>query len=139
MIWLADWQSLSAMQRNTIVASFLGWTLDAFDFFLLVFVLPEVAQTFNVGVKEISIALTLTLAMRPLGAFIFGRLADRFGRRLILMIDILLFSAFEVASAFAPNLAIFLLFRALFGIAWVANGALAPHWPWNPSPIKCAA
>lgn len=129
MVGLADWQSLSAMQRNTIIASFLGWTLDAFDFFLLVFVLPEVAQTFNVGVKEISIALTLTLAMRPLGAFIFGRLADRFGRRLILMIDILLFSAFEVASAFAPNLAIFLLFRALFGIAmggeWGAGASLA--------------
>ncbi|HTY49732.1 MAG TPA: MFS transporter [Steroidobacteraceae bacterium] len=104
-------------QRKVVAASLLGWTLDAFDFFLLVFVLKDVARDFGVPRSTVAWALTLTLALRPLGALIFGRLADRFGRRPILMLDVALYSLMGVASALAPNLAAFLVVRALFGIA----------------------
>ena len=99
------------------LASFLGWTLDAFDFFLMSFTLGAIAKDFSVEVPAVALAITLTLACRPIGAFIFGRLADRFGRRPVLMIDILLFAVLEVASAFSPNLTVFLILRALFGVA----------------------
>jgi SHS family lactate transporter-like MFS transporter len=105
------------VQRKVVVASFLGWTLDAFDYFLLVFVFRDVARDFGASQEAVAWALTLTLAMRPLGAFIFGRLADRFGRRPILMLDVALYSLMGLASALAPNLVIFLLVRALFGVA----------------------
>lgn len=111
---LKDW---TPAQKNVVKASFLGWTLDAFDFFLLVFVLKDVAAEFGTEKKEVAIALMLTLACRPLGAFIFGRLADRFGRRPILMLDVGLYSFFGLLTAFAPNLTAFLIIRALFGVA----------------------
>jgi SHS family lactate transporter-like MFS transporter len=95
----------------------LGWTLDAFDFFLLVFVLDDVATEFGVGHTAIAVAINLTLAMRPLGALLFGRLADRFGRRPILMLDVGIYSMLGLMTAFAPNLAVFLVIRALFGVA----------------------
>ena len=107
----------TAVQRKVVMASFLGWTLDAFDFFLLVFVIKDVAREFGTTREAVAWALTLTLAMRPLGAFIFGRLADRFGRRPILMLDVALYSLMGLASALAPNLATFLIVRALFGVA----------------------
>jgi SHS family lactate transporter-like MFS transporter len=126
---LATLKELDSTQRKTVLASFLGWTLDAFDFFLLVFVVPQIAAEFKVGAKEVLYSLTLTLALRPLGALIFGRLADRFGRKPILMIDVMLFAAFEFASAFAPSLAALLVIRALFGIAmggeWGIGASLA--------------
>lgn len=98
-------------------ASFLGWTLDAFDFFLVVFVLKDIAAEFGADRKAVAAAITLTLALRPLGAFIFGRLADHYGRRPILMLDVGLYSMLGLATAFAPNLTVFLVIRALFGIA----------------------
>ncbi len=104
-------------QKHVVAASYLGWTLDAFDFFLLVFVVTDIAKEFAVKVPTILVAITLTLALRPVGAFIFGRLADRHGRRRILMIDVLLYATLAFASAFAPNLTVFLILRALFGIA----------------------
>src|SRR6201988_217826 len=104
-------KSLSRDQRNTFVACFLGWSLDAFDFFLLTFVLAPVAHDFNTSIAKISYALTLTLAMRPVGAFIFGVLGDRFGRRIPLMIDIVFYSLIELLTAFAPRFATFLLLR----------------------------
>ena len=114
---LDEWKSFSPQQRNAFVASFLGWTLDAFDFFLMVFVIGAIANEFGSDRKSVVFALTLTLAMRPLGALVFGMLADRFGRRPVLMIDILLFSALELASAFAPSLSALLVTRAAFGFA----------------------
>ncbi len=117
MIVLAQWKTLDQRQRNAFIASFLGWTLDAFDFFLMVFVLRAVAAEFHTDVKAVSVAITLTLAMRPLGALVFGMLGDRFGRRRILMVDIVLFSVLELASAFAPTLPALLAIRAAFGFA----------------------
>jgi MFS transporter, SHS family, lactate transporter len=105
------------VQKKVVLASFLGWMLDAFDFFLLVFVLKDVAREFGVERQAVAWAITLTLALRPLGAFVFGRLADRFGRRPILMLDVGLYSVLGFATAFAPNLTVFLVIRALFGVA----------------------
>ena len=117
MLILSELKTLTKSQRAAFLASFLGWTLDAFDFFLMSFTLGAIAKDFSVGVPDVALAITLTLACRPIGAFIFGRLADRFGRRPVLMIDILLFAVLEVASAFSPNLTVFLVLRALFGVA----------------------
>jgi MFS transporter, SHS family, lactate transporter len=104
-------------QRHVVAASFLGWTLDAFDFFLLVFVLKDIAQEFNTDVTQVTVAILLTLAMRPVGAFLFGRAADRWGRRPTLMVDVLFYSAIEFASGFAPSLTALLILRAVYGIA----------------------
>jgi MFS transporter, SHS family, lactate transporter len=121
-------RQLTATQRNTFIACFLGWSLDAFDFFILVFCLNALAQHFHASVSEISKGIFLTLAMRPVGAFLFGMLADRFGRRPTLMADIVAYSVFELASAFAPTLRFFFITRALFGIAmggeWGVGAAL---------------
>ncbi|HJU08010.1 MAG TPA: MFS transporter [Rhodanobacteraceae bacterium] len=122
-------RELDHTQRHTVAASFLGWTLDAFDYFLLVMVMPAVAQDFHVEIKEVAFALFLTLAFRPLGALIFGRLADRYGRRRILMIDVTLYSMLGLACAFAPSLLGLLILRSLFGIAmggeWGIGASLA--------------
>jgi len=107
----------TTQQKHVVAASYLGWTLDAFDYFLLVLVLTDVAKEFDSSVKAASWAITLTLFMRPVGAFVFGRLADRFGRRPVMMIDVLCYAILAFASAFSPNLTIFLVLRALFGVA----------------------
>jgi MFS transporter, SHS family, lactate transporter len=104
-------------QGHVVAASYLGWTLDAFDFFIMVFVLRDIAATFSTSNLAVSWAITLTLAMRPLGAFIFGRIADRFGRRPTLMADVICYSFLEFASGFAPSLTVFIVLRALYGIA----------------------
>ncbi|CAB3758936.1 MFS transporter [Paraburkholderia humisilvae] len=115
-------------QRNVTIAAYLGWTLDAFDFFLMVFILKDIAAEFNSTIPEVAVAITLTLAMRPLGALIFGRLADKFGRRPTLMINIACYSLLELLSGFSPNLATLIVLRALFGIAmggeWGVGSAL---------------
>src|SRR5580765_6139680 len=122
-------RQLNPAQRSTFTACFLGWTLDAFDFFLLTVCLKAIAADFHVGIPQIAEAIFFTLVMRPVGALIFGLMAERFGRRPTLIVNILCFSVFELASAFAPNLRTFLLFRALFGIAmggeWGVGAALA--------------
>ena len=112
-----------------VLASFLGWTLDAFDFFLVVLSLTAIAQEFHKSDKEIAFSITLTLAFRPVGAFIFGLLADRYGRRLPLMIDLVFYSVVEVATGFAHSFTAFLVLRALFGIGmggeWGVGASLA--------------
>src|SRR6201988_1165889 len=122
-------RSLTAVQRNTFIACFLGWSLDAFDFFILIFCVSAIASDFHAQVSTVAEAIFFTLAMRPVGAFLFGFIADRFGRRPALMIDIIAFSVFELASAFAPSLHVFLIMRACFGIAmggeWGVGAALA--------------
>jgi SHS family lactate transporter-like MFS transporter len=122
-------RSASSDHVHAVLASFLGWTLDAFDFFLVVFVLTDIAKEFGKSKPEMALAITLTLAMRPLGAFIFGLMADRYGRRLPLMIDLVFFSAVEVLSGLAPNYWTFMVLRALFGIGmggeWGVGASLA--------------
>ena len=104
-------------QRHVVAASFLGWTLDAFDFFLMVFILKDIAAEFGTQITSVTVAILLTLAMRPIGAFIFGRAADHWGRRPTLMVDVLAYSIIEFASGFAPSLTALLILRALYGIA----------------------
>ncbi len=101
----------------TVIACYAGWALDAFDYFIVVLTVDNIAKTFGVAVGDAALAFWLTLAFRPVGAFVFGRLADRFGRKSILMTVILCYSAVELASAFAPTLISFLALRALFGVA----------------------
>lgn len=115
-------------QRSVAIASYLGWTLDAFDFFLMVFVLKDIAKAFGTEITSVTVAITLTLALRPVGALIFGRLADRYGRRPVLMANIVLFSLLDLASGFATSLAMLLVLRSLFGVAmggeWGVGSAL---------------
>jgi SHS family lactate transporter-like MFS transporter len=129
MEFIGHFRRLTPVQRNTFIACFLGWSLDAFDFFILIFCVNALAVQFQTKVSAITEAIFLTLAMRPIGAFLFGLIADRFGRRPALMIDIIAYSVFELASAFAPSLKFFLIMRAFFGIAmggeWGVGAALA--------------
>ena len=127
-----------ANQRNVLLAGFLGWTLDAFDFFILVMVLQAVADDLAGGsIPKIALTLTASLAMRPLGALLFGMMADRYGRRLPLMLDIIFYSIVEVASGLAPNYATFMILRLLYGIGmggeWGVGASLtmesvSPRW-----------
>ncbi|HSP63020.1 MAG TPA: MFS transporter [Pyrinomonadaceae bacterium] len=115
--------------RAALLAGFLGWMLDAFDFFLVGLSLTAIAAEFHKTDAEIALSITLTLAFRPIGAFIFGLLADRYGRRLPLIIDLVFFSVVEVLSGLAPNYVTFLALRALFGIGmggeWGVGASLA--------------
>jgi MFS transporter, SHS family, lactate transporter len=121
--------NFTSEQRKTVVAAFLGWMLDAFDFFLLTFLVGEIAEEFGVKGPDILFSLFLTLATRWFGAFLFGRLADHYGRKPILMLNIVSYSVLGAAAAFAPNLLTFYILRAVFGIAmggeWGLGSALA--------------
>ena len=103
-------------QWHAVTASFLGWTLDAFDFFVLVFLVDTLAAQFRVAPSKIILTMTATLAMRPVGALLFGLLADRYGRRRPLMANVVFFSLFELACGFAPNYTVFFVLRAIYGI-----------------------
>jgi SHS family lactate transporter-like MFS transporter len=136
--------ALSSAQKKVILAAFLGWMLDAFDFFLLVFALPSIAASFGVGVPTVAYAIFLTLALRLVGAFAFGRLGDRYGRRPVLMVDVVCYSVLGALAAFAPSLTVFLVLRALFGAAmggeWGLGAALTmesvpPSWRGRVSGI----
>jgi SHS family lactate transporter-like MFS transporter len=123
-------------QKNVVVAAYLGWTLDAFDFFLMVFMFKDIATTFQVDVKNVAEATFLTLAARPIGAFVFGRLADRFGRKPTLMWNILAFSLLEGASGFAPTLTSFLALRFLFGIAMGGEWGIGSALTFETIPLR---
>jgi SHS family lactate transporter-like MFS transporter len=118
-----------ANQRNAVLAGFLGWTFDAFDFFVLPFVIDDIARSFGRTRPDIALALTLALAMRPLGAVIFGLLADRFGRRTPLMLNVVFYATISVLSGFAPGYGVFMILRMLFGIGmggeWGVGASLA--------------
>jgi len=120
---------LTHQQLHAFIASLAGWSLDAFDFFLFVFAVKSIAGDFHTDVQSVSEGIFLTLAMRPLGALFFGWLAERYGRRPILMINVVSYAACELASAFSPNLSVLLAMRALFGFAmggeWGVGAALA--------------
>ena len=107
----------SSTQVHVVSAAFLGWTLDAFDFFIMVFVLRDIAASFGTPIGSVAFAITLTLACRAIGAALFGRLADRYGRRPTLMVNVLCYSVLEFCSGLAPTLTVFLVLRALYGVA----------------------
>ena len=129
-------KELGSQQRKTFLACFLGWALDALDFFLVTFVLVQIAQDFGQSVSRVAFSITLTLMMRPLGALIFGWMGDRFGRRIPLMIDIVFYSAMELATAFAPNFTVFLILRALFGIGMGGEWGLGASLAMESLPTK---
>jgi SHS family lactate transporter-like MFS transporter len=123
--------------HHAVLAGFLGWTLDAFDFFIVVFLFDTLARQFGVTKKEIVLTTTATLAMRPVGALLFGLLADRYGRRIPLMANVIYFSIIELLCGFSPNFTVFIILRALFGIGmggeWGVGASLAmeaapPRW-----------
>jgi SHS family lactate transporter-like MFS transporter len=126
---LNDFRRLSGAQRRTFLAAFLGWTMDSLDFFLLVFCVKAIAAEFHTQPSAVMGAVFLTQAFRPVGAVLFGVLADRYGRRPVLMMNILSFSIIELACGFAPSLTVLLVLRALFGLAmggeWGVGAALA--------------
>ena len=129
MTTLSELRGLDRHQWSAVAASFLGWTLDAFDFFLMVFMFKAIAKEFHADLPAVVVASTLTLAARPFGALVFGMMADRYGRRPVLMANVVLYSMLELASAFAPTLAVLLTLRALFGFAmggvWGVGASLA--------------
>ncbi len=133
---LQIYRSLNRDQRNTFIACFLGWTLDALDFFLLTFVVKDVAAEFSVSIVRVTFAITLTLMMRPLGALIFGLLGDRFGRRVPLMVDIVFYSLMELLTAFSPSYTVFLLFRALYGVGMGGEWGLGASLAMESLPAK---
>ncbi len=121
--------ALTRAQRHAYFAALGGWTLDAFDFFIFIVSLKAISTDFRTSLTAVAFGITLTLAMRPVGALLFGWLAEKYGRRPILMTNVLAFAVIELATAFAPNLAVLLLLRALFGLAmggeWGVGAALA--------------
>ena len=126
----------NAEHRNVVIASFLGWMLDAFDFFLVVFVLRHLASDFKTDITGVTVGITLTLAMRPVGAFLFGRLGDRYGRRPALMASILLYSAMELATAFSQSLQAFVILRALYGVAMGGEWGIGASLAFESVPVR---
>jgi len=124
-----DFRNLTGPQRRTFAAAFLGWTMDSLDYFILILCAPAIADSFHTKPSAVMGAVFLTLAFRPVGAIIFGLLADRYGRRPVLMVNILSFTLIEFACAFVPSLTALLVLRALFGLAmggeWGVGAALA--------------
>ncbi|MEO5938094.1 MAG: MFS transporter [Sphingomonas sp.] len=129
-------KGLNRKQVHSIWASYLGWTLDAFDFFLLVFMLSAIAKEYGTDVKTVAEATFLTLAARPFGAFAFGWLADRYGRRPIMMVVILLFSGFSFLSAFAWDLASLFVIRTLFGFCMGGEWGIGASLVMESIPAK---
>src|SRR6201998_455448 len=129
MSFVRDFQRLTSNQRHAFIAAFLGCTLDSLDFFLLIFCVEAIAKEFGTKPSAVLGAVFMTQAFRPVGAVVFGMLADRYGRRPVLMFNILSFSVIELACAFAPSMSMLLVLRALFGVAmggeWGVGAALA--------------
>jgi SHS family lactate transporter-like MFS transporter len=122
--------------RHAVVAGFLGWTLDAFDFFVVVFLIDTLAHQFGVPKKDIVRTLTATLAMRPLGAVFFGLLADRYGRRIPLMANVIYFSLIELLCGFSPNYTFFLVMRGLFGIGMGGEWGVGASLAMEAAPVR---
>ena len=125
----SDKNKITGDQRNSFIAAMLGWTMDAFDYFIVVFVYADIARTFHISKAEVVWVTTATLVMRPVGALLFGLWADRVGRRLPLMVDVMFYSVVGFLCAFAPNFTVLMILRLLYGIGmggeWGLGAALA--------------
>ena len=126
----------AAHQRHVVVACYLGWTLDAFDFFIMVFVIGDIAAAFGTDRTTVTWAITLTLFLRALGAYLFGRAADRFGRRPTLIANVITYSVLEFLTGFSPNLTVFLILRALYGIAMGGEWGVGASLTMESIPAK---
>jgi SHS family lactate transporter-like MFS transporter len=133
---LATSTTKGSKAHHAVLAGFLGWTLDAFDFFVVVFLIDTLAHQFGVSKKEIVLTTTATLAMRPIGALLFGLLADRFGRRVPLMANVIFFSVIELLCGFAPNFTFFLVMRALFGIGMGGEWGVGASLAMEAAPVR---
>jgi SHS family lactate transporter-like MFS transporter len=126
---VSQFRGLSADQRNAFVSAWLGWTMDAFDYFIVVLVYADIAKDFGVSLTQMAFLTTVTLVMRPVGALLFGMWADRVGRRTPLIVDVSFYSVVGFACAFAPNYTVLLVLRLLYGIGmggeWGLGAALA--------------
>lgn len=121
----------SSQQRNVAIASFLSWTLDAFDFFILVFLLSDIAAAFHVGMEQVTLAILLTLAVRPIGALLFGRAAEKYGRRPILMVNILFFQSLSCFPPLRPLSPLSSYSECSMALRWVVSGGLHHLWLWK--------
>ena len=127
---------LTRDQRNAFLASWLGWAMDAFDYFLLVFVLTDVAEEFDTSKTHVAVATTLTLAARPLGAAFFGYWADRKGRRIPLLCCVLFYSTVGFLTAFSPSLTVLLILRALYGFGMGGEWGLGASLAMEKIPVE---
>ncbi|KAI8979911.1 major facilitator superfamily domain-containing protein [Pilobolus umbonatus] len=128
--------NLTSTQRITFTAAFFGWTLDAFDFFSVSLSASRIAEEYGVQPSDVIAAVTTTLMLRPVGALIFGALADKYGRRWPLIFDIILFSVVNMATGFAPNLQVFIGLRAVFGIAMGGEWGLGASLALESLPVE---
>jgi MFS transporter, SHS family, lactate transporter len=119
-----------------VASSILGWVLDAFDFFVVVFLFDALAANFHVEKKAIVWTISITLAMRPVGALLFGALADRYGRKKPLMACVIYFSTITVLSGFAPNYLFFTVMRALYGIGMGGYWGIGASFAMENAPRK---
>ena len=118
-----------------VIAGFSGWLLDAFDFFLVTFCLTSIAHEFHKSDAQIALVITMTLAFRPVGGFVFGLIADRYGRRLPLMINIGVFAIAEILTGLAPNYTALLIVRALFGVVMGGNWGVGASLAMEGAPV----
>src|SRR5256886_10060630 len=132
----ASGQPARSAAHHAVLAGFLGWTLDAFDFFIVVFLFDTLAHQFGVSKKEIVFTTTATLAMRPIGALLFGLLADRYGRRIPLMANVIYFSLIELMCGFSPNYTVFIILRALFGIGMGGEWGVGASLAMEAAPVR---
>jgi SHS family lactate transporter-like MFS transporter len=122
--------------RYAVAAGFLGWTIDAFDFFVLVLAISAIAKEFGRSIPAIALTTTASLITRPVGAFVFGLLADRYGRRPVLMANILFYSLMEVLSGFAPTYTTFFALRLLYGVGMGGNWGVGASLALESVPVK---
>jgi MFS transporter, SHS family, lactate transporter len=118
-----------------VIAGFSGWLLDAFDFFLVTFCLTSIAHEFHKSDAQIALVITMTLLFRPVGGFVFGLIADRYGRRLPLMINIGVFAVAEILTGLAPNYTVLLVVRALFGVVMGGNWGVGASLAMEGAPV----
>src|ERR1700712_4436031 len=129
-------RGLTRDQRNAFLAAWLGWAMDAFDYFLLVFVISDVAKEFGTSKTHVAVATTLTLAARPVGAAVFGYWADKAGRRTPLLVCVLFYSLIEFLTGFSSSLTMLLVLRCLYGFGMGGEWGLGASLAMEKIPVE---